>query len=228
MQTRVSHETEFEQQLRNAQLAMNIFDDGVSIENTPAARYLEQRGLDPRGPGICDVRYVERCPRGKQRVPALVVLMRQLSTTKPLAIQRIYINPLTDKKDGEPMMLGRAGGAAMKLTPHEQTFIGELSTCELLVICEGYETGLALRQRHTRKPVWALGSAGAIATMPVLFGVDSLVIAGDHDVLKRRPDGRWVRAGEEAGYQCVVRWRSQGRAAVYKEPELEGRDYADV
>ena len=57
-------------------------------------------------------------------------------------------------------MLGRAKGAAIKLDPDDDVTLG-------LHIGEGIETCLAARQLGYR-PVWALGSAGAIAAFPVL------------------------------------------------------------
>jgi hypothetical protein len=136
-----------------------------------------------------------------------------------VAIQRLYLR--WDDEQGivfkdKGMMLGPVGGAAMKLTSHRDTFKEELSYCSRLTICEGFETGLALLMRG-HEPVWALGSAGAIATFPPLFGVGELLIAADHD-----------EAGLNAAAQCAARWTEAGHAVTVWRRRDVGKDYADA
>jgi len=55
------------------------------------------------------------------------------------------------------------------------------------------------------RPVWTLGSAGAIRTFPVLPGIESLTIFADAD-----------DAGERAASECAARWRESGRQYAYR------------
>ena len=112
--------------------------------------------------------------------------MRDVVTNEPRAIQRIFVNAQTAKKDkceaslNGSMMLGRAAGAAMKLSSQFNTFWDDLSFCPRLHVAEGFETALSL-QNQGYEPIWALGDAGHIENFPVLFGVGELVICADND-----------------------------------------------
>jgi hypothetical protein len=64
-----------------------------------------------------------------------------------------------------------------------------------LGVCEGLETGLAIMQRLDWRPVWTATCAGAIATFPVLPGIESLTIFADCD-----------SAGMRAAETCARRW----------------------
>jgi putative DNA primase/helicase len=208
----VSHET-------SASLrALRLFDQADPVSFSLAEQYLVlTRGLEASLINE-DVRFHPRCPRGAapdtQFVPAIVVLMREHESSKPRAIQRIFLDR-DARKDGKPMMLGPAGGCAMKVTSHAQTFWDELSWCPVLHIAEGYETALAACAAGY-SPIWALGSAGAISTFPVLFGVGGLVVCSDNDP-----------PGIKAALLCCERWSDAGLpAAMVRRAELL-KDFAD-
>ena len=76
-------------------------------------------------------------------------------------------------------MLGPVAGCAVKIDSDEDVEQG-------LGICEGIETGLAIRATGWR-PIWALGSAGAIQTFAPMPGVEALTIFADHDEIDPRP-----------------------------------------
>jgi hypothetical protein len=107
-------------------------------------------------------------------------------------------------------MLGRAKGAAIKLDPDENIAYG-------LHIGEGLETCLAARLAGFR-PVWALGSAGAIATFPVLSGIKAITVLMENDAT-----GTNARAAQ----QCAAQWRAAGCEVIGVEP-LVGKDLNDV
>ena len=71
------------------------------------------------------------------------------------------------------MMAGPVAGAAVKLDPDDGVTLG-------LVVAEGVETAMAARMLGYR-PTWALGSAGAIASLPVLGGIEAITILGEAD-----------------------------------------------
>lgn len=199
----------------HAKLALSIWDNAADARSSDGEAYLWRRGLAlPAGDPSHVIRFEPRCPRGRERQPALIVLMSELGGGKPRAIQRIYLKP-DCAKDGA-MMLGPAMGAAMKLTDHQHTFVADMSYCPRLHICEGFETGLALLYDH--KPVWALGSAGAIKSFPALFGVGHLVICADND-----------DAGMLAAIECMRRWQqADNHSAVIWSPKGNGQDFADI
>lgn len=196
-------------------MALAIWDESSDARNTLGEMYLLQRDLDlpPSHAGI--IRFNPRCPRGSERVPALVVLMRNYITRDAQAIQRIYLTQRA-AKDGTPMMLGPAAGCAMMLTSWHDTFWDDLSFCPRLFVCEGCETALALL-RDGYRVVWALGDAGHIRALPVLFGVGCLVICADNDL-----------PGISAAEACALRWNaSTHQSAVIRKRPIEGEDFAD-
>ena len=199
--------------------AARIWSEAESIGSTDGEQYFadRQRPLTLPHTLHCRVRYHPRCPRRDERVPAVVVLMQAHDTSRPRAIQRIFIKRDGDRvvKDGKPMMMGPAGGAAMKLTSHCDTFWDVLSYCPVLYVCEGFETGLGLLQ-HGVYPLWALGSTSAIGSFPTIFGVGEIVVCADHD-----------SPGLKAAEACHRHWAEAGRRARIFHPEGPGKDYAD-
>jgi hypothetical protein len=209
-------------------IALRIFEEAHDARYSLAEFYLCERGLSL--PQSDDVRFHPRCPRRGGVAPALIVLMRSYLTNKPQAIQRIYIDPKSARKDrcaaspSGAMMLGPADGAAMMLTRWRDTFWDCLSFCPRLFVAEGFETACALRQKNCW-PIWALGDAGRIARLPVLFGVGELIICADHDRLNEKTG---KRAGLAAAVQCRARWNATTHQnAVIWTPDTEGEDFAD-
>ena len=210
---------------RHYKLAMKIWDACLDPTGTSVEVYLRGRGL-VLPPNASDViGYHPRCPNAQLREPALVALMRNVETFRPQAVQRLFLD-LDQNKKTEGMMLGPVGNAAMMITSRHDTFWDCLSFCPMLYICEGLETGLALHQAGYH-PVWALGSAGAIARLPVLFAVGHLVICADNDPLIER-DGREMVPGLDAAMTCAERWNAttHQRATIIMPPTA-GTDYAN-
>jgi len=101
----------------------------------------------------------------------MVALFRDIITDEPCGIHRTYLDVAGRKLDRK--MLGRAKGAAIKLDPDADVTTG-------LSIGEGIETTLTGRAAGFR-PAWALGSAGAIASFPVLSGLEVITVFAEHD-----------------------------------------------
>ena len=98
--------------------------------------------------------------------------MRNPVTDEPVGIQRVALTSEGDKIDRR--MLGNGG--AVKLWPAEAQ----------LVIGEGIETTLAAATRISYRggplrPAWAAVSSGALKKLPVITGIEHLVILVDHD-----------------------------------------------
>src|SRR5262249_42588831 len=145
----------------------------------------------------------------KAAVSGMVALFRDIRTNTPCAIQRTFLSQAGHKLDRR--MLGRAKDAAVKIDPDD-------SITEGLTIGEGVETCLAARQAGF-SPIWALGSAGAIASFPLLSGVGTLTIIVDND------EGR---TGQRAAEDTVWRWTTAGRQVVQVLPSCAGSDFNDV
>ncbi|MEJ0095435.1 MAG: toprim domain-containing protein [Methylocella sp.] len=133
--------------------------------------------------------------------------MRDVLTNEPRAIQRTRLDPTGRKLDR--LMLGPAKGCAIKIDSDADVTMG-------LCIAEGLETALSGRQLGYL-PVWAVGSAGAIATFPVIPSLSGLHVFGEFDER---------RTSEKAIAECAVRWQAAGRDVHIIWPEV-GNDMND-
>jgi len=126
-------------------------------------------------------------------------------TDEPKAIHRTFLT-----KDGKKItrrMLGPAKGAAIK--------IDRLMSSAELSIGEGLESCLSGRLLGFF-PTWAVGSAGAISTFPVVYGVEHLQIFAENDA-----------ANEQAIWDCKERWNAAGRKVTAIRP-CAGSDLNDA
>lgn len=186
-----------------------IWRDAAPAAGAPPEAYLASRGL--KLPAGAPLRFHPRCPRGADRLPAMIALMTDPLTGEPCGVHRTYIRPDgSGKADGTAkMMLGSAG--LIKLTPDEEVTGG-------LGICEGIENGLAIMQLANWRPVWAAGSAGGIARFPVLAGIEALSVFADAD------DGG---VGVQSAQQAAARWVAADREATVWTPPA-GKDWLDA
>jgi putative DNA primase/helicase len=202
------------------EFAMRIWRESTALPGTLAWFYLTQHrklALDASEDLSHVLRFHCHCPfgvdvetgHGTRRIiehaPALVALMRDV-LTDPRAIQRTRLAP--DGTKVSRAMLGTSKGAAIKLDADENVALG-------LVITEGCETGLAARQVGYR-PVWALGSTGAIQAFPVLPGVEGLTIHPEPG-----------QASLQAVHECGRHWCEAGRGVIVLN-SLEGSDLNDA
>ena len=196
--------------------ALTLWDAAGRVRGSAGEYYLAMRGLSL--PSAIDgevARFHPACPRQGGAAPALVVLLRTIEGDTPVAVQRIFVTK-DYRKDGTPMMLGPVKGAAIKLSSHRAACTGALSWfMPRLHVCEGFETGLALLQLGYA-PAWALGSAGAIARLPLLWFVGQLVVCADNDV---------SRTGEAAAAAALATWGWRAHALMVN---AVGKDFADL
>lgn len=164
----------------------------VPLAGTVGEQYLlHRRAVVPPG----DLRFHPNLPHKPSGTsgPALVGLVTDAVSGDPLTLHRTWITP-TGKADLDPprMLLGghRKQGGVIRLWPDEYVTHG-------LAIAEGIETALSLA--HAFQPVWACIDAGNLATLPVLAGVEVLVIAADNDP-----------AGLTGAHTCAARWTAAG------------------
>jgi hypothetical protein len=141
----------------------------------------------------------------------MLALFTDLDTVAPCGIHRTYLKADGSGKDDtgpQKMMLGRARHAAIRLVPDDTVTYG-------LAICEGIETGLSLRAAG--QPIWALGSAGAIAAFPRLAGIECLTIFADHD-----------EAGLRAAMTCKRRLEGDDLEVTVICPNAANTDFNDL
>jgi putative DNA primase/helicase len=127
---------------------------------------------------------------------------RSIADDRLTAIHRVALAP-----DGTKIgrkMLGPVGGTAIKVDADENVEQG-------LAIGEGYETGPAGRQLGFR-PSWALGSAGAIASFPVLSGIDALTILAETDDSGANARNARICARAWVGRRLRSAYRHPGRS----------------
>lgn len=187
--------------------ARAIWREAIRAVGSPVERYLASRSLTL--PATPVLRFHPACPRGKERLPAMIALLTDASTGEPRGIHRTFLRPDgSGKADGQSkMMLGNGG--VVRLVPDENVTTG-------LGIAEGIETAMSAMQIAGWVPVWAATSAGAISTFPVLDGIECLTIFSDAD-----------QAGEKAARACTERWTEAGReVTVHRAPA--GCDWNDV
>jgi hypothetical protein len=184
-----------------------IWHDSVDPRGTLVETYLRSRHLElPDEIAGSTIRFHSSLWYDGVRQPGMVALFRDIHSNEGCGIHRTYFD-----KDGckiDRRMLGRAGGAAIKLDPDENVTEG-------LHIGEGIETCLAAMLAGYR-PTWAVGSAGGIAAFPLLAGVDAI------SVLTEKNDGN---ANQDAVEQLRTTWAE--REVLVIEP-LIGNDCNDA
>ncbi len=193
--------------------AMAIWDEAGDPRNTLAEVYLRGRGLDLDDDVAGAVlRFHPACPwRDEERqqtirVPALIAAMRAINGNAITGVHRTRLSSEGCKLDRR--MLGQASGSAIKIDPDDAITMG-------LAIGEGIETVQAARALAFR-PAWAVASAGAIATFPVLPGVECLTLLAENDPTNAR-----------AVDTCARRWHAAGREVIVVEP-ASGSDILDA
>lgn len=186
----------------------------AAVEGHPGvARYVAGRGVevgDLPGGVPRSLRFCEETPvgRGKKRLPAVVAAVTLPAAeggAGVVAVHRLFVNAdgsgKSDELDSPKMMLGPVGGGAVRLgMPPEG---GEL------VLCEGIETGLAIRAA-TGWAVWACLSAGGLLAVrlpaQVARMVRRVVVAGDLDDPHVKDDqGRTPLRGQRAAVEAAAR-----------------------
>jgi hypothetical protein len=180
--------------------ALSQWADTVPLRGSVGERYFaHHRKLDIKllGDLVRTFRWQARTNAifAQARTNAIFALMTDPVTQKPCGVHRTFL-----KGDGSKLtrkMLGRQG--VIRLSPDDEVTHG-------LGIVEGIEDGMAVLSCGWH-PVWVVTSAGAIARLPVLRGIEALTIFADGDV-----------AGLQAARACAARWEYAGREAHVLPP----------
>jgi hypothetical protein len=184
-------------------LARRLWREAVPAAGTLVETYFAHRGLHLE-PGM-PLRFHAHAWRNRAKGPpgpAMVALMTHPERNEPTGVHVTYLRPDgRGKADGPAakVMLGHRG--IIRLSPDEEATLG-------LGLAEGIETSVAVMQRLNWRPVWAATCAGAIATFPMLPGIEGLTVFADADA-----------AGMRAAEACARRWSEAGREATIWAPE---------
>jgi putative DNA primase/helicase len=192
--------------------ARELWNEGVEPRGTVVEDYLRSRALDLSAELAGTVlRFHPRCPwrdenTGQiERIPALLAAFRSIDDDEITAVHRIRVDQPSRWPKADRKMLGVVHRAAVKL---------DTSPADTLVIGEGIETCMAAQQLGHR-PVWALGSVGAISFFPVLENIRTLIILGEAG-----------KASADAIQFCGKRWSKARRRVRIARPTV-GSDLND-
>jgi hypothetical protein len=145
----------------------------------------------------------------------MVALVRNIVSNEPQAVHRTALDLSGNKVTiggRDRMALGPIGGGAVKLTADENVTIA-------IGIGEGIESTLSLARipEWQSSPVWSLLNDKGVANFPLLAGIETLVVAVDHD-----------DAGEKAALAVARRWRAAAREVLLFEAVQPDSDLNDV
>jgi hypothetical protein len=181
------------------------------IRATLAERYLTKtRELDLTIlPDIDAVlRFHPRCPFDGNRYPCVLALFRDVETDAVAGIHRIALTANAEKI-GRKMLGAWPHPRAIKLRP----------TGEKLLIGEGIETTIGGSMKVSwSSALWACGSAGAIAKLPLISGMTELAILVDRD-------GHGV--GVRSARSCAGRWYPAHKVTLLI-PRQDEADFNDL
>lgn len=189
--------------------AQAIWDRTLPLRGSLGEVYLRHRGC-ALPPADGDLRYL---PPTDRHPPTLCARVTDARTAAPLSLHFTRLAADGRGKAGterDKLLLGRhrKRGGVIRLWPDEAVTHG-------LVVAEGIESALAAA--HVYTPVWAAIDASNLAALPVLAGIETLVIVADHDP-----------AGIRAARECAHRWATAGCDARIALPPTPGADAADL
>lgn len=205
-------EQELQDAERQLQRADQTWQEASPNLASPAIDYLARRGISIDDvPMSGSLRWHPACPWELGTKSCVLARYTNAVTGEPRGIWR---RPITGEK---PMSLGPMGGCVIRLWPDDAVNEG-------LVVGEGIETTLAAATRIEHRgtllhPAWATGSAGNMATFPVLAGIEALTILVDHDA---------SGTGQKAAEVCAQRWHDAGKEVVRLMPGDLGADFNDL
>lgn len=199
--------------------ALRIWQGAMPPPGTLAEAYLAGRGLslDLLGdmPGN-RIRFAPACPFGPgERQPAMLALLTDIATGRASGIRRTAL-----MAPGERVRDARGVKLPHKALGVARNAVARLAGGEArpahLALCEGLETGLSV-MAATGATVWACLSAGTLAKVPPLPGVERLTIYADHDP-----------PGLHAARETARRWAAAGRLVTVETPSRAGADFNDI
>ena len=180
------------------------------IQGTLAEAYLASRGLDLPASGD-SLRYLP--PSAKYIWPTMVSVITDFVTGQTINLQFTYLAldgsgkaPLPKHEQRRFLAGHRVKGGVVRLSD-------DADVCLRLGLSEGTETALAIQTSFARagrsEIVWAAVNAGNMAELPVVPGIETLVVYADKDT---------GGAGQRAAQALANRWARAGREAYIAPP----------
>lgn len=186
-----------------------LWRDAACLRDSPAARYLAQRGIALVSP---DLRYLARTPLGPKGsvrfLPAMLAAVRH--DLGILALHRTFLDARTGKIakfDGPKRALGSLGRGAVRLAGPRGGKLG---------LAEGIETALSAQQLFGIS-CWATLGTERFGLVAIPESVTELSLFIDHDP-----------AGSEAERRAREAYARDGRTIVTHRPAQPGADFNDV
>jgi putative DNA primase/helicase len=193
----------------------------LPIRGTLAEAYLASRGLDLPVSGDA-LRYLP--PSARYIWPTLVSVISDFATTQTINLQFTCLAhdgsgkaPLPKHEQRRFLAGHRVKGGVVRLSD-------DADVCLRLGLSEGTESALSIQTSFARagrrEIVWAAVNAGNMAGLPVVPGIETLVVYADKDAggtgqrAAQELAARWTRAGREAYIALPVTgdWNERGAA----------------
>ncbi len=190
-----------------------IWNRSAPVAGTIAEHYLRARGCAVPANG--DLRYLQ--PSERMPWPTMVALVTDFATGTPMSI---HFTALTASGSGKApierpkrLLAGhRKQSGVIRLTPDAEV------TAEL-GLGEGIETSLAVAKAlGPLRPIWSAIDAGNLARLPVVAGIERLIIYADTDV---------SGIGQAAARTLAARWYQAGREVFIAQPSAPAGGKAD-
>jgi hypothetical protein len=181
--------------------ALTLWREAQSVQNTLAERYLWERCIKPPLPNSLRFHPALMHRPSKTRRPAMIGLVTKGDGNKPAGIHRTYLAPNARKARVTPckMMLGDCGGGAVRIADQGDGPV---------VICEGIETALSLRDAlasETLAPrIWAALSTSGIAGLSLSVRMKAIVIAPDGDAPGHRAADKLAGRAKAIGIEVRI------------------------
>lgn len=175
-----------------------------------AVGYFRWRGIPLDDVPVGGLRLLWDCPWGRNPQPCIVARYSDALTGALKGLWRRSLDGLN-----KPMTMGPMAGCVIRLWPHAG---------KTLVVGEGVETTLAAATRISHRgaplqPAWATGCAGNMQRLPVLDGVEHLILLVDNDA---------SGTGQAAAAACAQRWCAAGRKVTRLMPKKSQTDFNDL
>jgi hypothetical protein len=181
------------------------------IQGTPAEAYLASRGLELPVSGDA-LRYLPPSP--EYVWPTLVSIITDFTSSQTINLQFTYLAldgsgkaPLPKNEQRRFLSGHPVKGGVVRLSD-------DADVCLRLGLSEGTETALAIQTSFARagrtEIVWAAVNAGNMGELPVVTGIEAIVIYADNDA---------GGIGLQAAQQLAARWTRAGREAYIALPE---------
>lgn len=189
------------QKSKRRSFALSLWRDAHSVRDTLVERYLRERAIKPPFPASLRYHPSLLHSPSQTRHPGMIGLVTTGVANEPTGIHRTYLAPNACKASVMPckMMLGDCGGGAVRLADEGNGPI---------VICEGIETGLSLRDALLSEDpaprIWAALSTSGIAGIRLSSLPKAIVIAPDGDAPGQRAADKLAERAKAEGHDTRI------------------------